>query len=160
MITSIGIFLKLASMKRFLCGGIMLLLLLSMTAHRHTEQASTLKVKVKGLRSDKGYILIGLYKDQSTFKKREPYLSKKYSKKTLRNGELFFNLTLPSGTYGVTLLDDENSNGKCDYGFLLPKEGFGFSNYYHRGLSSPRFEDFDFNLTKDEQTIVVKVKYM
>ena len=147
-------------MKRLLIGGVLLLLCMGMTAHRYTEQPFTLKVKVKGLRSANGYILIGLYKDQSTFKKREPYLSKKYSKKTLRNGELFFNLTLPAGTYGVTLLDDENSNGKCDYGFLLPKEGFGFSNYYHRGLSSPRFDDFDFKLTESLQSVVVQVKYM
>jgi uncharacterized protein (DUF2141 family) len=120
----------------------------------------TLRVKVTDLRSSKGSLLIGLYKDQATFSKQIPYLSKKIEKSKLRNGVVDFTLSLPIGTYGVTLLDDENGNGKCDYGFFLPKEGFGFSDYYHRGLSSPKFDDFGFRLLKDDQSVVVKVKYM
>ena len=124
------------------------------------ESTKQLHVQVTGLRSAKGSLLIGLYKDQSSFSKQIPYLSKKIEKSKLSNGVVHFSLSLPVGTYGVTLLDDENGNGKCDYGFFLPKEGFGFSDYYHRGLSSPKFDDFDFKLTNDAQSVVVKVKYM
>ena len=125
-----------------------------------TQNNKQLRVQVTGLRSAKGSLLIGLYKDQASFSKKNPYLSKKIEKNKLRNGIVNFNLSLPTGTYGVTLLDDENGNGKCDYGFFLPKEGFGFSDYYHRGLSSPKFDDFGFKLSKDAQSVVVKVKYM
>ncbi len=124
------------------------------------SNSKQLDVKVTGLRSSKGSLLIGLYKDPASFSDRTPYLSKKIAKTHLKDGVMNFNLILPAGTYGVTLLDDENGNGKCDYGFFLPKEGFGFSDYYHRGLSSPKFDDFDFQLSKDKQSVLVKVKYM
>lgn len=49
---------------------------------------------------------------------------------------------LPPGRYGVAVLHDENSNHKLDRNFLrVPKEGFGFANNPHVGLSTPKWED-------------------
>ena len=147
-------------MSKYLNYSLLFLLYITLSAQHYSQKQLTLRVKVTDLRSAKGSLLIGLYKDQATFSKQKPYLSRKIEKSKLRNGGVNFTLSLPIGTYGVTLLDDENGNGKCDYGFFLPKEGFGFSDYYHRGLSSPTFDDFGFRLLKDDQSVVVKVKYM
>lgn len=147
-------------MSKYLNYSLLFLLYITLSAQHYSQKQLTLRVKVTDLRSAKGSLLIGLYKDQATFSKQKPYLSRKIEKSKLRNGGVNFTLSLPIGTYGVTLLDDENGNGKCDYGFFLPKEGFGFSDYYHRGLSSPKFDDFGFRLLKDDQSVVVKVKYM
>jgi len=59
--------------------------------------------------------------------------------------------------YGITLLDDENKNGKLDYKFVIPKEGVGFSNYEQHGFRRPVFSDFSFLLKKNE-TIHVPIR--
>ena len=47
---------------------------------------------------------------------------------------------LPPGDYGVVAIHDENRNHKLDRNFIgIPKEGFGFANNPHVGLSAPPF---------------------
>jgi uncharacterized protein (DUF2141 family) len=47
---------------------------------------------------------------------------------------------LPPGEYGVAVIHDENRNQKLDRNFLgIPKEGFGFANNPHVGLSAAPF---------------------
>lgn len=47
---------------------------------------------------------------------------------------------LPAGDYGVVAIHDENKNSKLDRNFFgVPKEGFGFANNPHVGLSAPSF---------------------
>lgn len=47
---------------------------------------------------------------------------------------------LRPGDYGVAAIHDENSNHKLDRNlFGVPKEGFGFANNPHVGLSAPPF---------------------
>jgi uncharacterized protein (DUF2141 family) len=47
---------------------------------------------------------------------------------------------LAPGDYGVVAIHDENKNHKLDRNFIgLPKEGFGFANNPHVGLSAPPF---------------------
>jgi uncharacterized protein (DUF2141 family) len=47
---------------------------------------------------------------------------------------------LPPGDYGVAAIHDENRNAKLDRNFIgIPREGFGFANNPHVGMSSPPF---------------------
>ncbi|MHB1024044.1 MAG: DUF2141 domain-containing protein [Acidobacteriaceae bacterium] len=47
---------------------------------------------------------------------------------------------IPPGRYGVVVIHDENSNHKLDRNFFgFPKEGFGFANNPHVGLSAPNW---------------------
>ena len=49
---------------------------------------------------------------------------------------------LPPGDYGVAAIHDENGNHKLDRNFFgVPKEGFGFANNPHVGLSAPAFHE-------------------
>jgi uncharacterized protein (DUF2141 family) len=124
------------------------------------EANPTIEVVVTDIRNSEGNLVMGFYKDSRSFSKREPFMSKTLDKTTLKNGVVSFSLTLPAGTYGIALLDDENKNGKADYGFLLPIEGFGFSDFYHTGMMPPTFNDFDFELGSSNKTVTVKLKYM
>jgi uncharacterized protein (DUF2141 family) len=55
---------------------------------------------------------------------------------------------VPLGRYAIAVLHDENSNHKLDRNFLhIPKEGFGFANNPHVGLSPPKWEDAAVNVT-------------
>jgi uncharacterized protein (DUF2141 family) len=47
---------------------------------------------------------------------------------------------LGAGDYGVAVIHDENRNAKLDRNLIgIPKEGFGFANNPHVGLSAPPF---------------------
>lgn len=75
---------------------------------------------------------------------------------------MYIKFTLPPGTYGFTLIDDENHNGDIDYNWIgLPKEGFGFSDYYHNGMVKPHFDTFKFQLKAgEEKKITPKIRYI
>lgn len=123
-------------------------------------KAQNVEVVITGIRSTQGQILIGIYKDEKSFKENKPYIRKKYKKTEISKREMIVKFNLVPGTYGFALLDDENNDDKMDYSLIgIPKEGFGFSNYYHAGLTRPKFEVFDFVLNKN-QKVICKIKYM
>jgi uncharacterized protein (DUF2141 family) len=48
---------------------------------------------------------------------------------------------IPPGDYAVAAIHDENRNAKLDRNLIgIPKEGFGFANNPHVGLSAPPFQ--------------------
>ena len=123
--------------------------------------AEEVEVTITGLRNAKGNIVIGVFKDEATFKKENAFLSKSFRKEEIIEGMMKVTLSLEPGVWGLSLLDDENSSGLMEYNFLgIPKEGFGFSDYYHSGLTKPKFEAFKFTLEKDKKKITIKVRYM
>ena len=127
-----------------------------------TTHAQNVELTIKGIRSSKGILQIGIFKDNESFKKEKSYKNLKFTKANVINGTLTVKFDLEPGIFGFALLDDENNNGKMDYNFIgFPLEGFGFSNYYHRGLTKPDLDAFDFSLTKNTiQKIVIEIRYM
>lgn len=120
----------------------------------------SVSVTVKKLRNAKGSVQIQVYKDQTSFADEKPWKTYTFSKKSVSGGQLSFKISdLPKGTYGFTLLDDENNNKEMDYGLLMPKEGFGFSDYYHTAWSRPVFNDFKFDLSADKK-VYMSVRYV
>ena len=121
----------------------------------------TLKVNINSIRNDKGNIRLVFYKDSKSFDDEKAFMIKIIPKAAIKNGALFVSYSgLKPGTYGIAILDDENANEKMDYGMVLPKEGFGFSNYFHTGMSRPKFENFDFVIDKADVAVEIKVRYM
>ena len=47
-----------------------------------------------------------------------------------------------------------------DYSFMIPQEGFGFSNYYHKGLTAPKFDKFAVEVDGSDEEVLIEVKYM
>ena len=125
-------------------------------------KAQNIELTIKGIRSAKGTLQIGVFKDNESFKKEKSYKDLTFTKANLSNGTLTFKFDFEPGVFGFALLDDENNNDKMDYNFFgIPLEGFGFSNYYHRGLIRPDLEAFDFSLIKNTtQKIVIEIRYM
>ncbi len=139
---------------------LLLLFPLLFVADRPTTSLGTLTIDITGIRDPSGSIRIGIYTSESTFDDEIPLKRIILPKATMQSGRLVTTVQLPYGTYGVALMDDENSNEEMDYGFFLPNEGFGFSNYYHTGLSKPTFSDFKFSLQASTAKVSVKMKYM
>lgn len=124
--------------------------------------AQTVELRISGIRDTKGHILLGIFIDDESFQQEKPFMKKKFPKTGMTNGEMTVVFGLEPGVYGFSLLDDENEDGKMEYNFIgIPREGFGFSNYYHKALTRPGFEDFKFELKKNEKAkVVMKIRYI
>ena len=124
--------------------------------------SAQLKISITGLRSNSGTVWLGFYTSDKAFEDETPLFSKKESKATTVDHVLTITYTgIKPGTYGIVLLDDENNNGDMDYGWILPKEGYGFSNYYHTGMTKPKLAKFSFTITDVNvpKAVEIKVKY-
>ncbi len=124
--------------------------------------AQNLEVTITGIRNTKGQMGIGVFRDNESFKKEQAYRELQFAKKDISSGEMKVRFDLPPGTYGIALVDDENSDGVMEYNFLgVPKEGFGFSDYYHTGMKKPKFDSFKFTLDKGQKkSIKIRVRYI
>ena len=137
-----------------------LFIILTVSDYSYSQQSGQLILNVSEIRNKNGILRIGIYKDNSTFQEKKPFLVKSFSKDKLINGKLTFSFSIDVGEFGIALLDDENENGEMDYSFFIPQEGFGFSNYFHSGLRMPTFENFKFMVTKNNSTkINLIIKY-
>ena len=141
---------------------LILLFALLSGSYSHVECSQTYEVSVKitNIRNSKGTMQLQVYRSQKAFAAETPYKTFRISKKNVSGKVLRYKIKgLPKDYYGVALLDDENSNKLMDYGLILPKEGFGFSDYYHKGWSKPSYYDFNFYL-KENKSVSMKVRYM
>ncbi len=139
-----------------------LFLFLFVCAMNAQSLAQNIEVVFSGIRSNEGRIRLEVFIDEEGFENEKGVVVKHYKKNNLFNGTFTVKLDLPPGTYGLALLDDENNDDKMNYSFIgLPKEGFGFSNYYLSGLFKPKFEVFKFTVIKGQnQKIHMKIRYM
>ncbi len=74
-----------------------------------------------------------------------------------------FNLTvkdLPNGNYAVSLLHDEDLNGKMTKNLIrIPKEGFAFSRNYKVILRAPKYNESNFDIDTIKKPVVIKMQY-
>lgn len=123
--------------------------------------AQSITLHFSNIRSTAGFLQIQFYDSEEHFKKEQPLFTKLVSKSQVKDGKITVSYSgLKAGTYGVAILDDENANKKMDYGLVLPTEGFGFSNYYHSGMTRPSFSDFSFVLGTEKKDLEIKVRYL
>jgi uncharacterized protein (DUF2141 family) len=125
-------------------------------------QAQNIEVHFSGIKSTHGQILLSIFTNDKSFQDDKPIKKIKLKKNNVVNGELLEKLDLEPGTYGFAMLDDEDNDSEMNYSFIgMPKEGFGFSNFYLSGLKRPKFEQFKFTVTKNQkQKVVIKIRYM
>ena len=136
--------------------------LVLLAAAARGPERSTLHVRIEGLRNADGSVHLGFYESAAQWKTERSNFQRHASKSGCRGGVLELTITdVAPGRYAMAMVDDENDSGGMDWGLLMPKEGFGFSNYEHRGLSRPDFEDFDFELPAGgEARVVMRVRYL
>ncbi len=120
------------------------------------------KLQINNLKNTDGNILVSVYKDAKSFDDGIPWKNKTIPKKgNINKGVFETQFLLPPGVYGLVFVDDEDSDGKMTNRLIgIPKEGFGFSNFYLSGFKKPKFSDFSFHLTEKMGTIKVRLRYM
>ena len=68
---------------------------------------------------------------------------------------------VPPGEYAISLLHDENGNGKADTVLFLPKEGFGFSRDAKARFGPPKFSAAAFTVDSDAPVYQkIRMRYM
>lgn len=116
-------------------------LFFSITQLMSTDNVSMLSIKITGVPSDKGKLLVGVYN------KKEGFRDEKYTYKNLTVNAVKGTMTvyipdLPNGNYAIAVFHDANENGKLDKNFLgIPTEKYGFSNDAMGAFGPPNFED-------------------
>ena len=140
---------------------ISLFICLAISAFQTNQQKTfSLTVETNNLKNSNGSLLFALYNREDAIPD-EHY--KKYYKKIIgkienKAASVTFK-DLPAGKYAVNILHDEDNNGKIKKGFILPKEGIGFSNFQSIGLSNkPSFKKASFEVNADK-LIEVKMIY-
>lgn len=122
--------------------------------------AQQVEITITGIRSSRGVIRVGIFKDQESFDRETPFDGKIFSKKAISNGKLTVKFDLPPGRYGFAVLDDEDENGKMTYNFFgIPREGFGFSGDTPL-LGKPSFSDFAVDVRKGLNKFTIEMTYV
>ena len=103
----------------------------------------TLTLTVKKLKSDDGFVFLGLVDENKNQIARTKV-------KIVDKIAVIKIDSLPSGTYAIQYYHDINSNGKLDTGaFGIPEEGYGSSNDARGFMGPPDFGDMIFELKED-----------
>jgi uncharacterized protein (DUF2141 family) len=135
---------------------------LSSNAIAEYQNKNGIELIISNIQNKEGFIRIGLFNSETGYPDK-PTISYSLSKDTISGGKmvLFIPLSRP-GRYGVSILDDENGNGKMDYFLkLIPKEGFGFSNNPKIiSRKAPPFSDTLFRYSSGRTTVNVKMVYL
>lgn len=117
-------------------------------------------VTVTGLRSAKGNVLACLTARADSFPdcEKDPdahhLIVPAGSQVTLDFG------MVRDGRYAISLIHDENANGKLDTRLMIPREGFGFSRDAPVRLGPPSFDKAAFAVDGQEVHLAVRMRYL
>ena len=67
---------------------------------------------------------------------------------------------MPDGRYAISLLHDENGNGKADMALMIPREGFGFSRNAPVRMGPPSFASAAFAVSGATVRETIRMRYM
>lgn len=120
-----------------------------------TAQTGKIQIEISNVQNAKGNIGLALYNNAQDFIKKE-FKAQNVKAKKGKVYAIFENI--PSGTYAVAVLHDENKNEKMDFNLVgIPKEAYGFSNNAKGFMAPPKFNAAAFHL-KHGESKVVKIK--
>jgi len=140
------------SMKTFLLAIILSLI------HAATMAQGELTITIRNIRKIKGSMLVGLFDNETAFPK-VPIIGKVISV-TADSLTITFN-DLSAGTYAISVVHDENNNGKLDTNFLgIPKEGFAFGNNAMGTFGPPSFKNAQISIIKNPVKQILLLKYL
>lgn len=110
-----------------------------------------LVLKVEGLETPRGQLLIGLYNSEDGFETDNEMIGKVVP---VEDGTAIIQFEqLPVGQYAIKVFHDEDSDGKLDKGaFGIPSEAYGFSNGAADPFSAPEWKETRFALPRGQMT--------
>ena len=122
---------------------------------------NVIHVEISGLRNDQGQMLCALFSSAEAFpKKADKAVVRLTAKIADRHAVCEFTGVMP-GTYAVSVVHDENSNGKLDTNFIgMPREGVGASNDAKGHMGPPKFSAASFRYEGGRLDLKIHVNYL
>ena len=124
------------------------------------SQQGKLFIEIKGFKNNQGLVRIVLFDQHKGFPSEYQYgiLSKS---QPIDSSIIFVTFdSISYGRYAISVLHDENNNGKMDTNFWgIPKEGYGVSNNINPAMRAPRFEEASFILEKSIKKLKISLHY-
>ncbi len=149
---------NLKKMNLFISTLILLTSLSGSICGQNTETKGTLLVTVKNIESNKGQIVVCLYRPNDNVR-GNPFLKTETTINGDKAAASFNNLTY--GNYVALAFHDKNNNQMLDHNFLgFPDEPFGYSNNWNFSVFSgmPTYEKTKFTFSKTNNSITITVK--
>jgi uncharacterized protein (DUF2141 family) len=121
-----------------------------------------LAVEVTGVRSGSGRVLATLYASAPGYPNDPKRAVAKVSAQIVSGTAQAVFPDLPAGTYALSLVHDENDNGRLDTNWIgIPAEGVGASNNAKGSFGPPSFEAAKFQHAPPQPTrLRVKLQYI
>ncbi len=121
---------------------------------------ATLTVRVTGFRNDQGLARISLFREEKGFPDHAELAFRTNSAPILQGETSAVFAGLPPGDYAVSVLHDENRNGRMDVNWLgRPREGYGVSAAGRSQAGAPAFAASRFRLEPPARTLAVHLAY-
>ena len=123
---------------------------------------STLRVTVTNIRSDSGDLAVAIFpKEEAGAFPKDPKVAIATKVVQAQKGETVVEFEgLEPGSYAVSLLHDENRDGKMNFNFVgMPKEGFGFSRDPKIYFGAPDFSKCEIEVGVPATDVQVTTKY-
>jgi len=118
-------------------------------------------VDISGLHSDKGQILCALFSSAEAFPTKADKAVVRLTAKIAERQAVCDFIGVAPGTYAVSVVHDENSNGKLDRNFIgMPREGVGASNDAKGHMGPPKFKAASFEYKGSRLDLKIHVNYL
>ena len=137
------------------------ILLAAMAAGSTSDAASdAITVPIAGLRNDQGQVACTLFASADAFPtKPEKAVARQFVKIASKSASCFFDGVQP-GAYAISVMHDENGNGKLDKNLLgMPTEGIGASRDARGSMGPPKWEDAVFPFAGGSVQVPVTIHY-
>ncbi|MET0268987.1 MAG: DUF2141 domain-containing protein [Sphingomonas sp.] len=124
-----------------------------------TSPIAQLELDIEGLRSAKGAVSVCLTTDPDHYPDCQNDPAARRQKVAARALRVIRFADVPSGTYAVALIHDENGNNRLDTTLGVPREGVGFSRNPPLYFGPPRFARARFPVGNAAMAERIRVKY-
>jgi uncharacterized protein (DUF2141 family) len=147
--------------RAFLTAGLFFLLAASPRTQTSAAPENLIHVEIGGLRNDKGKVRCALFSSASDFPKHaERAVGRAAAVVADRHAVCEFPGVVP-GTYAVSLVHDENSNGRLDTNFMgIPREGVGASSNAKGHFGPPKFDAASFRYSGGRLDLKITIDYL
>lgn len=132
----------------------------SLTVKASEPAHNELRIDLGELRNTRGKVHACLTQDRAYFPdcKADAH-ALRISVPASEASELRFD-AVPLGSYALSIIHDENGNGKLDTFARIPREGYGFSRNPPMRFGPPRFDEAKFDLVSGRNRQAVRVRYL
>ena len=120
----------------------------------------SLSITVDGLRSARGMIRVCVTANPRAFPDCSRDAAARTASIAAANGAVLDFQHLVPGRYAVSLLHDENANGKVDKFLMIPTEGYGFSRNASVRFGPPSFSAAAVEIGASALRTRIRMRYM